>query len=45
MTAKAIGDEYATAGMNDEAAHWYRRSLEIFPTLIQTQEALKKVSK
>jgi hypothetical protein len=45
MVAKTVGDEYATAGMKDEAAQWYRRSLEIFPTLIQTQEALKKVSK
>jgi hypothetical protein len=45
MAAKKIGDEYATAGMKPEAATWYRRAIEIFPTLKGAHDALASVSK
>jgi hypothetical protein len=45
MSAKKIGDEYATAGMKPEAAAWYRRAIDIFPTLKGAHDALAGVSK
>jgi hypothetical protein len=44
MVAKHVGDEYATAHRDVDAAAWYRRALSIFPGFTDARAALERAT-